>query len=271
VLLPELAALLAPPHAPQAQALVAPLRAIASIPGIAIEDLARDAEPEFVTLDAALEPPAPAREPAAEVPPPASNDAARQRPPRPDPEEERAIAERLLRLLLGDDAATRGRAGSWLWAHLKALDEWLAADASRAPSHVLLFGNVLYPLGARSLDRELEPRDALALLDELVQGVAARLGVSRKDRELLLQVLAAQRRLVHPGRRVRPLAFAKREFFPDAFLLLDLHRRGTGHLAETVERWERLLRSDGQPGGRRRRRRRRRGGRAALAPEQPST
>jgi poly(A) polymerase len=284
VLLPELQALLSPPPSALARALVAPIRAVGSNPGLSLDDLARDVEPEFVRVEGAAEPaPGPAPEPlaAAEAPPPV------RRAPRPSPEEERAAVEHLLRVLFRDDPRAREQAATWLWGHLRAIDEWLVGPRSRdrvapadgdagqaspspAPGHALLLANVFYGLTARSLDRELEAPEAQDLIEALIQGAAVRLGVSRKDRERLLQLLVMQRRLVHPGRRARPLALAKRESFQEAFTLLELHHHGVGELAETVERWHRLLDGETAPAGTRRRRRRRRRGRPAEARSAPA-
>lgn len=283
VLLPELQALLSPPPSALARALVAPIRAVGSNPSLSLDDLARDVEPEFVRVEGEPEPaPLPTPDPlaaTADAPPPAPA----RHAPRPSPEEERAAVEHLLRVLFRDDPRARERAATWLWGHLRAIDEWLVgprsrdlvapadgggreASASPAPGHALLLANALYGLTARSLDRELEAPEAQDLIEALIQGAAVRLGVSRKDRERLLQLLVMQRRLVHPSRRARPLSLAKREIFQEAFTLLELHHHGVGELAEAVERWHRLLHGEDAPAGGRRRRRRRRRGKREGAP-----
>ncbi len=318
VLLPELQALLSAPPRSLAQSLVAPIRALGSSPGLSLDDLARDVEPEFVVLPPAVREgeapapvevrpaapvevrpaapevspapeavvPAPGPAPAAiapdadEAPGVEATTAAEATPelaadppatprPRPSPEEERAAVERLIHFLYRDERE-RARGATWLWGHLKALDQWLtSASPPAAPSHALLLGNALYGLCARTLDRELASAEASSLIEAVIQGAAVRLGVSRKDRERLFQVLVTLRRLVHPGRRARPLALAKREPFAEAFQLLELHHEGVGELGEAVERWRRLLSGETAPAAssrRRRRRRRRRGGEPGEAP-----
>jgi hypothetical protein len=108
-------------------------------------------------------------------------------------------------------------------------------------------------------------------VEALVQLVSDRLGVSRRDRERLLEVLRVQPRLLNPGRRGRGGGLVKRDFFSDALRLLELSHRATGQHEEELARWTAAYDGEGSGTGRRRRRRRRRAGsrRSPPADEMP--
>lgn len=154
-----------------------------------------------------------------------------------------------------------------------------------APSNALILCAVLAPLCAPLLyepDGDKEPRgDLLQEVWELAHPLLESIRASRRDSEIVRQMLLAQRRLA-PGRRrrVRPMSLVRRDWFPEALALFELmHPNAEGEIADEIARWHRLSREGhidqpaappgapqgeaGAPRRRRRRggRRRRRGGR----------
>jgi len=166
---------------------------------------------------------------------------------------------RLLGLLLGDEEKAWRAAGRTLMPLLTLLDE-LAASREEPMSHGLLLAVALCPLASRPLDEPLPISEALDLIEELVQAVSSRLCISRRDRQRMQQILAAQVRMTRPGRRARPKTLLSSEYFQDAFALLKLRHQQTGLYGPAVERWTALA-SGAPPNPRPPRRHQRRRGR----------
>ena len=179
-----------------------------------------------------------------------------------DPEQQLALQQErlagLLKTLLGDEEADWRAAGKTLMPHLEQLDK-LAPELERPYCHALMLASTLAPLARKILDEPVPHHQAMEQLEELVQAVASRLCISRRDRQLLQLLFVSQLRMTRPGRRSRPRALIQRDYFPDAVRLLRLHHQVTGIFEDEVERWESLA-SDSPPpdlSSRKRRRRRR--------------
>lgn len=173
-------------------------------------------------------------------------------------------------------AADRNR----LYTTMALLDE--RVRAGEVPSNALLLSALVAPLVVDVLyDAEGAPPEARVdvalVIWERARPLLESMRASRRDTELTRQILLAQRRIAPAKkRRVRPMALAKREWFPEALALFELmHPTPDASLAEEIQRWQRLLR-EGQHAEQRpaapaeaaagpaepgRRRRRRRGGR----------
>ncbi len=165
--------------------------------------------------------------------------------------------------LLGEDQEAWEQIGQTVMPCLERLDA-MAPDLTRPHGHALMLAAVLAPLATRVLDEPAPYHESLELLDELVQAVGSRLCISRRDRQLLKLLLSSQLRMTRPGKRSRPRALARRDFFPDALRLLTLRNKVTGLYEKELVRWENLANSEepqpprsGRPRRRRGRRRRR--------------
>jgi poly(A) polymerase len=242
VLFPELHSLFPPPEQAAARAAVPAMRSRSSAP-VLTEELPRDAEPESLE---------------------GGNGAVAE----PSLEEQAALEQLIARLLEGE--AARAAAAGRLAEQLAALDRWLAEAAPEAepPGHALLLANTLVPICAPLLHAGETSQPALEQVTALVQLVGGRLGVSRRDKERLLEILRVQHRLLNPGRRSRGSSLVRRDFFSDALRLLELSHRATGAHEEALARWTRIF--DGEETGAPRRRRRRRRGRRGGA-DRPAT
>lgn len=182
----------------------------------------------------------------------------------PTPEEAesfRTATSDLVERLLGPDLVEE--AGRLTWAHLEGLDRLVAAGTEEAaeaepPSHSLLLGMSMMGLVWRQLQPEQPLSEAVPALEHVVKTIASRLRVSRRDRERLKQILVAQRRMVHRGKRRRPTALMQRDYFPDAWRLFRLTCEATEGNLDALKRWEQLLGQKSRGGKSRRRRRRRR-------------
>ena len=163
--------------------------------------------------------------------------------------------ERLYAQLFGDSEEARTRANQWLWAHLAELDR-LMASSERPPSHAVVLGSVLASLCGRVFGEDLSAKQAFDQIDAIVDTVTIRLGVSRRDRQYLSQLLFAQRRMIFRSKRTRPRAMMQRDYYSDALLLLELSHKATGQHTETLQFWQNLQQT--KPKQRRRGRRRRR-------------
>jgi poly(A) polymerase len=243
VLLPEIQPLLGLPDHPLARA---PVESICSpsrpSAPTSAEELPRDAEPE----------------PLVEQDGQSAKALSGGNGPSSEALEELPSVEDLLVDLLGEDPGARQTSALRLSSQLAAIDDWLrTATPAALPSHSLLLGNVLMGLAWRAVSREVEPRHGGVLVGELVESVGRRLGVSRKDRERLLQLLLAQRHLAHPGRRSRPASLVRRDYFADALTLLELSHRATGRHGDALARWRQLMEPGASPSCPSKRRRRR--------------
>ena len=232
VLFPELHGLQPPPELAAARVPVAAMHSRQSAPAVP-EELPRDAEPE-------------------------SMEGGNGAPPEASVEEQAALEQVVAALLDGE--AARAAAATRLREQLAALDRWLAEASPEAepPGHALLLANVLIPIGAPLLGPEEASPAGQDQLTALVQLVGGRLGVSRRDKERLLEILSVQHRLLNPGRRSRGSSLVRRDFFSDALRLLELSHRATGQHEEALARWTRIFDGEGTSTPRRRRRKRRR-------------
>lgn len=237
VLFPELAMLLDPPTDPQARAPVQPIhnRSQASPPPRprTAEEIPRDVDPEPLA--------SPSEQPA--------EDLARYI----------ESLQRLVDDLIGDQCQPIRQ---WTWSHLRALDRAVVAREAEDPplSHAQLLAAVLMGPAAPQITEEQPFNEAIFKLEELVRMVTNRLRVSRKDRERLKQIMVAQRRMVHRGKRTRPTALMRREYFPEAWWLFEMTCQATGRHRDMMNRWHQLqCRMGPRSKPRRRRPRRRRG------------
>lgn len=235
VLLPELETVMPAPDDPEAAAHVAPIRWQPNRRRLTLED-------------GRAAPPAP------------EDDRAEERAQRRLASELDDLVDRLL----ADGAEARARADRWTWLHLAALDRRVKRW-EEPPTHALLLATALCGLGARALYELAENNRAYPLLEDLTALVSQRLGVSRRDRQELRQLLFAQRRMVFRGRRARPRAMLQKDYFIDAYRLLELSCRSAQHHDEDLEYWQGLRSSatrrrkePKRPPRRRRRRRPRR-------------
>ena len=170
---------------------------------------------------------------------------------------QRSQAKDMARLLaaLFDDDEAQATAGDSLWAYLAELDKlWAASE--QPPNHAVVLGAVMSSLCGRVFTEDVSARDAFDLIDLVVDTVTARLGVSRRDRQYLRQLLLAQRRMIFRGKRSRPRSMIQRDYFRDALTLLELRHCVTGLHEDTLEFWYELQHSKprSRRGGRRRRR-----------------
>ena len=162
--------------------------------------------------------------------------------------------QRLYARLFGDSDDARDAAGKWLWSHLHELDKIGSLD--RPPTHCVLLGGVLGCLCARVFCEDMSAREAFDHIDDIVDIVCMRLGVSRRDRQYLRQLMFAQRRMIFRSKRTRPRAMMQRDYFKDTLLLLELGHRATGQYEQTLQYWHDLQQT--KPRQRRRGRGRRR-------------
>ena len=163
--------------------------------------------------------------------------------------------EHLYAKLFGESDTALGKARDSLWAHLGELDR-LVTSSDRPPSHAVLLGSLLGCLCGRVFGEDLSARMAFDQIDAIVDTVTVRLGVSRRDRQYLRQLLLAQRRMIFRGKRARPMAMLQRDYYPDALLLLELGHRATNQHEEALAYWHDLKQA--KPRRRRRGSRRRR-------------
>lgn len=233
VLFPEIEALLDPPDNPQARLPVPTIQDRSGTPRLEKgpdHEPPRDAEPEQL---------------------------ARVKEPTPEDHlAQKAQVEQLLTDLIGPAGSEdRQRASTWLWKHLEALDEHVRDDVDSPPSHAMVLAFPIMGLASRLVDEEEPVGRAVSGLERLVKAISSRLRVSRKDRERIKQILVAQRRMVHRGRRTRPSALMRRDYFQEAWKLFELSCQATSTREEALSRWRQLL---GTKTRRRRRRPRRR-------------
>jgi hypothetical protein len=180
----------------------------------------------------------------------------------PTPEEAESLRDatrELVERMLGPGSIEE--ASKLTWAHLEGLDRLVVAakaESEEAPSHALLLGMSMMGLIWHQLQPEQPLKDAVPALEHAVKTLASRLRVSRRDRERLKQILVAQRRMVHRGKRRRPTALMQRDYFPEAWQMFQVTCEVTGTHQDMLQRWEQLLGQRGRGGKSRRRRRRKR-------------
>jgi len=164
------------------------------------------------------------------------------------------------------------------WDLLAALDAHVRADDHGPPSSgliVALLYALPYELELERLSRDGELPDSRARLAaawDLLDGMAERTRLPKKDFTRARKTLVAQQNFVAPPERFSEILFARSEEFVDAFLLFQLRSQARGVGLDIVEAWrDRAARARAagrdeldeerkKTRKRRRRRRRRRGG-----------
>jgi poly(A) polymerase len=165
------------------------------------------------------------------------------------------------------------------WDLLAALDAHVRSGAQAPPSPgliVALLYALPYELHLVQLSSDDEVPDARARLEaawELLDGMAERTRLPKKDFTRARKTLVAQQNFVAPPERFSEVLFARSEEFADAFLLFQLRSQARGVGLDIVEAWrDRAARARAagrdeldeerkKTRKRRRRRRRKRGGR----------
>ena len=133
-----------------------------------------------------------------------------------------------------------------LWSILRSLD--IFVDDGHVVSNVVLLSALFLPLFERALLHNGPPPegekpsdfDIGALVDRILDPIALRLQVPRRDLFRVKQILAAQRRFLarKQGRRKpSPKQVVRKEYFPDALRLFQIHARALGRFQPEVERW----------------------------------
>lgn len=162
-------------------------------------------------------------------------------------------------------------------AYLAALDQIIA---TRGPvGDAVVFAAALHAPLDREIDG-LDPKDASQALASYVAFQADQLGVTRKVRERMRQIFSAQKSFRRSAdkrgrRRVSPLSFIKRSYFPESLDLFEIWSIAAGEDLDVVAEWrDRAANAppsddddSDSPGGRRRKPRRRRKGRASASPD----
>jgi poly(A) polymerase len=176
----------------------------------------------------------------------------------------------LLQHLIPELNQQAGKRGGPFWSGLKELDQLLAAGESVA--RPVLMGVLLDGLVRELILAQAPTGMSLGdQIQEILRPIAQRLRMTRADTARVIQMLVAQRRLLHPrGRSFSVKAFVRRGYFPGAFQLMRINAQVAGQQEDAVQRWEERIRSveeggdsvssDGAeaPAGKSRRRRRRR-------------
>ena len=135
---------------------------------------------------------------------------------------------------------------SCFWRVLSALDR--REEAGLPVSHVLrlsalflsLFDKILPHRGPTPTDEPPVHYDIVAMVDRLLDPVAARLQMPRRDLFRIKQAIIGLRRLLarrQRGRRPGPNQIVKREYFPDAVRLLGLYSGSQGRYQDLYHSW----------------------------------
>ena len=129
------------------------------------------------------------------------------------------------------------------WDLLAALDAHVRADDHGAPSSgliVALLYALPYEMELERLSRDGELPDGRARLAaawELLDGMAERTRLPKKDFTRARKALVAQQNFVSPPERFSEILFARSEEFVDAFLLFQLRSQARGVGLDIVEAW----------------------------------
>lgn len=154
------------------------------------------------------------------------------------------------------------------WKMLRALDTMVTRGEEF--TNAMLLASLLQPFLYPSLTSlSARPTDAHVMIMELAIPLAERLHVARRDAERLRQVLLAQRRMTPTrGRRGRPAALVRRDYFAEALAVYELTMQCIGEPTQDVDYWHKVQTADRDVAGnadrddaQQKRRRRRRGGR----------
>jgi poly(A) polymerase len=134
-----------------------------------------------------------------------------------------------------------------LMVFLQKVDALTRENGAPLPDSVLLAALYWAPLekadlAAKEKGRRIDPQ---MLIRQVAGATLERLNVPRKTRDRLVRILAAQHRLQQrrKGKNARPEIFARRDFFSDAVMLLDLRAKvwQDNHLTEQSSYWGRYL------------------------------
>ena len=164
------------------------------------------------------------------------------------------------------------------WDLLAALDAHVQSGDHEPPSSGLIVALLFllpYEMELARRAKDAEPLDNRARLDaawELLDSIAERTRLPKKDFTRARKALVAQQNFVTPPERFSEILFARSEEFMDAFLLFQLRSQARGVGLDIVEAWRDRAERARAAGGdqldeerkktrKRRRRRRRRGGR----------
>ena len=151
------------------------------------------------------------------------------------------------------------------WKILGEFDR-LAKEGKEELSNCILISSICAPFILPDiLAPDLRPVDVSEIIDDILAPLCEDLQVARRDAEKCKNILLAMRRLAPSRRRRgRPMAFVRRDYFPEALLVYEIAGRITGHLPPaSAEYWRKLQSEGGHDANSRpeKRRRRKRGGR----------
>jgi poly(A) polymerase len=130
---------------------------------------------------------------------------------------------------------------------LQKVDQYTRERGAALPDSVLLAALYWAPLekadrAAQEKGRRMDPQ---VLIRQVAGATLERLSVPRKTRDRLVRILAAQHRLQQRrrGKNTRPEILSRRDFFPDAVLLLSLRSRvlSSVQLTEQSTYWGRFV------------------------------
>lgn len=151
--------------------------------------------------------------------------------------QERSRVDELYQILEIDEEEHLLEIREQLWAQLAALDE-LVTTLDEPPRPPLLLAALLSPLVRVALGHDRRMGKTTEQVDAMISAIGIRLQVARRHRERLKQILVAQRRLTQS----RPKAILmQRDYFPQAFMLLQLRAKATGRHDASIGRWEDLF------------------------------
>ncbi len=130
------------------------------------------------------------------------------------------------------------------WGRFAALDRRARAGEDMPPvvRLAVLLGTLVEPF-CTDLSLELTPGQAMADIENALAPTLQRLHMARRDVWKLKQLYFAQRRLMAPPdvRRKPPAhAFARREYFHEALIYMQLTAEATGQFVPEAEAWSRV-------------------------------
>ncbi|MCI0586208.1 MAG: CCA tRNA nucleotidyltransferase [Planctomycetes bacterium] len=167
----------------------------------------------------------------------------------------RVVLPEIEDFLAGEEASPEGRERIELfWRYLEGLDS--VVHESGEPPNSLLVATVFVHLVRRESDPARRrspgppPQDPGQVVDDVLAPVCLRLRLSRNDAGRARRLcIALKKFLQRPGRRFRPNAFMRQEYFDEALALLRVHCTAEGSSWHVYESWaERRARFDGSGG-----------------------
>ncbi len=133
------------------------------------------------------------------------------------------------------------------WNSLKSLDRACRAGQSLDNAVKLgvlfchLFDHILHHQGPPPSDRQPQEFDIGVMVEKLIQPVAMKLQVPKRDLYRTKQIIIALRRLLSHksrGRKPSPNQFVRKEYFPDALRLFDIYTQGLGDFQSEFHAWK---------------------------------